>query len=235
MISMLIEQNTKYEFVDKKNIVLDKDKFQKLLKRELIGTIIHFSNSNGKSPKVLEVGCGAGFFLKDVKNLCVSIMGVDLQDIFDYRLLKSDKVSFVRGDATKLPFRDCEFDIAFSMDVIEHVEDSLSFLVESKRCLKENGLIIIGTPNYSRLSMLIHNMLNLRKWPYCVGVDSVLGDVMHVREYTKQQLTDLVGKAGFNIHMYKPLWLGLFRPHVGVEYPKIMKKQCQFHYVIGKK
>ncbi len=199
-------------------------------------TITTFFNVKEKyDVKILDVGCGSGYLLKEIRKFCNSIIGLDLQDIFDYRLLKDDKISFVRANATKLPFKDEEFDMIYSMDVIEHIKDDLAFLVESKRCLKKNGLIIIGTPNYSRLSMFMSNVFNLRRWPHYIGSNSVLGNIIHIREYTKQQLIILIGKARFNVCTYKPLWLGLFKPYVGIKYPKIMKKCCQYHYVVGKK
>src|SRR5437899_904862 len=47
-----------------------------------------------------------------------------------------------------LPFQDEQFDLIFSVDVIEHLEKPLLALHEYNRVCKTGGYIFIQTPNY---------------------------------------------------------------------------------------
>src|SRR5262245_13542600 len=51
-----------------------------------------------------------------------------------------------------IPFRDASFSTIINSEVIEHVPDSPEILAGSRRVLKPGGILIIGTPDYSRWS-----------------------------------------------------------------------------------
>lgn len=57
-----------------------------------------------------------------------------------------------------LPYKDEQFDLVVSMDVIEHVPDPVSWTMEALRVLKPHGTLFLTTPNYASLSLrLIEN------------------------------------------------------------------------------
>ena len=106
--------------------------------------------------KILEVGCGAGFLLNSVKKNFpnAKLFGIDLTE----KLLEvakkeqSSSISFQNGDATKIPFRDNEFDVLIFKNLLHHVvretrEDSkkaaFKALQEMKRVLKTGGRIFV--------------------------------------------------------------------------------------------
>ena len=61
------------------------------------------------------------------------------------------------GDATRLLFENKSFDIVFSRDLFEHIENATKTLVvkESYRVLKPGGKTVIKTPNLSYLPLAI--------------------------------------------------------------------------------
>ena len=63
-------------------------------------------------------------------------------------------IQFIEGQ-TKFPIKDKMFDLIIAMDVIEHIKDTELFINELKRVLKNNGAIIITTPNYSNLKFTL--------------------------------------------------------------------------------
>ncbi len=55
--------------------------------------------------------------------------------------------NLVNASALQIPFANSSFDLIIIQDVIEHLNDTNSFLIEIKRVLKPNGIIYLSTPN----------------------------------------------------------------------------------------
>jgi 2-polyprenyl-3-methyl-5-hydroxy-6-metoxy-1,4-benzoquinol methylase len=55
--------------------------------------------------------------------------------------------SVVNGTALQLPFSDHSFDLIIIQDVIEHLNETKSFIKEVKRVLKPKGMLYLSTPN----------------------------------------------------------------------------------------
>ena len=102
--------------------------------------------------KVLEVGCGDGFGTRMVLQDVGSVCAVDFDPLFvkdvNERMSERWKFECRVHDmlAAPVPGR---FDAAFSLDVIEHIEekDERTFLTNITRSLTEEGVLIIGTPS----------------------------------------------------------------------------------------
>ena len=56
-------------------------------------------------------------------------------------------VTYVTGDAQRLPFSDGSFDTVFAFDVIEHVPDEVPVIDEAARVLRRGGRLILTTPS----------------------------------------------------------------------------------------
>lgn len=104
---------------------------------------------NGKF-KVLEVGCGPGYFLRCIERWFPEseIYGIDIDDsLIEHAKLHLKRTILIKHDGQDIPFPDDGIDIVCSLQVIEHLERPQSFFTEAKRVLKENGLLIVATPN----------------------------------------------------------------------------------------
>lgn len=88
--------------------------------------------------KVLDIGCEEGELHSLINNK--NVYGLDLNP-------KRQKERVTKGNAENLPYKDSVFDTLISGELIEHLENPDNFLKESKRVLKNNGIIIITTPN----------------------------------------------------------------------------------------
>jgi len=155
----------------------------------------------------LDVGCGTGINTIKLKRKTDNVIGFDVKNYMKnpYR----NKFKFVLGDDKKLPFNDSEFDIVTSWDVIEHVKNDFEFLKEIYRVLKPGGKAILSTPNRERLSnkLLRLSGKNIR-YPYCLGKDGGVGEILHLREYLIKELQELSKKAGFKIIKAEGVFLG---------------------------
>lgn len=89
----------------------------------------------------VDIGCGDGFILKQLKYLFPEavVKGTEINPTW----IESDSV--VYGDVTKLPFADGEFEVVFSVDVLEHIPDIRKALSELFRVAKKK-LVLCVTP-----------------------------------------------------------------------------------------
>lgn len=84
---------------------------------------------------VLEVGAGSGLLQDRVQDYT----GLDISATARRYFHKP----FVQGDARAMPFRDGEFDAAWSIWVLEHVPNPEMALAEMRRVIKPNGLLLL--------------------------------------------------------------------------------------------
>jgi 2-polyprenyl-3-methyl-5-hydroxy-6-metoxy-1,4-benzoquinol methylase len=100
-----------------------------------------------KKGKLLDFGCGTGWFLEGAKKHYDSY-GVEYSDSIRKWLLKKLNINTFK---TLESIKGNKFDIITAFDVIEHVSDPLLLLKNLKKNLKKNGIILIYTPNFDSL------------------------------------------------------------------------------------
>lgn len=101
--------------------------------------------------RICEVGCGAGLILFEISPLADAAIGVDLDAA---RLASAERIrraagrhrmTFVRGDARRLPLASGYFDLVVCSEVIEHIEEDAAALGELRRLLRPGGRLILST------------------------------------------------------------------------------------------
>lgn len=105
-----------------------------------------------RGKEVLDVATGTGYGADVLMRIgeATSVTGVDRSDeaiayaVSHYGAAGSD---FIVGDALRLPFLDDRFDVVVSIETLEHIVDQQSFLDELARVLREDGTLILSTPN----------------------------------------------------------------------------------------
>jgi ubiquinone/menaquinone biosynthesis C-methylase UbiE len=110
-----------------------------------------FAKTHCSGKNILDYGCGSGYGTLTLSETANKITGVDIsQEVIDYcdKKYKKYNLSFemILPD-TLLPFGDGMFDVIVSFQVIEHVNNVSYYLYELNRNLKDNGKLIITTPN----------------------------------------------------------------------------------------
>ena len=101
-----------------------------------------------KNADILDVGSGEGVLVEKFREAGYNIIGIDLNYASKY---------IIKGDLSKLPFKDGTFDYILCLDVIEHlnVEYQKEALSEIKRTLKKNGELILSVPNLAHFASRI--------------------------------------------------------------------------------
>lgn len=143
-----------------------------------------------KKTKILDIGCWSGPLEElFVKEDC-HVTGIDIEEEpLEYARKRFPTFHFVKASVTdQLPFKKKSFDIVLYFMVIEHIPKGteLQSLIHINKVLKPHGHLFINTMNNSVLS-------NLLDPAYFFG---------H-RHYDKDQLIDLLEKAGFTVKEVK--------------------------------
>jgi ubiquinone/menaquinone biosynthesis C-methylase UbiE len=132
-----------------------------------------------RGKKVLEIGCNTGYGTKLLSQVCRRIVGVDLSpNALRTAAAKycGANVDYLLVDGMKLPFRDGEFELVISFQVIEHIRNYETYLSELKRVLGADGIAVFTTPNARvRLDP------GMTPW-----------NEFHVREFSAEELGELL-------------------------------------------
>ncbi len=112
----------------------------------------------GKVPRVLDLGCGAGFLANELARTGLKVTGIDssansLEVARRHDCTRS--VEYLTGSALALPFPDRSFEVVSAMDFLEHIEQPARVLSESARVLVPGGLFFFHTFNRNIVSYLV--------------------------------------------------------------------------------
>lgn len=98
-----------------------------------------------RGKRILDLPCGVGAFSASLMADGAEIVSVDIERN-EALLVPAER--FVLHDANLMfPFADSEFDGIVSIEGIEHIENPFHFLRECRRVLKDDGCLIVTTPN----------------------------------------------------------------------------------------
>jgi len=109
--------------------------------------------------RILDVGCGPGFYVKELLDEVGGAGHVTAVDGSPDMLAAARRrteghanVDFHQGDATGLPVGDGEYDGAICVQVLEYVPETTDALREIQRALKPGGRAVIWDIDWSTLS-----------------------------------------------------------------------------------
>lgn len=145
-----------------------------------------------KNTEILDVGCGEGVLVEKFRKEGYNIIGLDLNYSSEYVL---------RGDITKMPFIDREFDVVLCLDIIEHLnfEEQKNALDEVNRVLNDDGSVILAIPNLAHFASRIL-FLYTGKLIRTSTIERHKGD-RPIKEYL-----EMIGNAGFRIEERKGIF-----------------------------
>jgi SAM-dependent methyltransferase len=154
--------------------------------------------------RVLDCGCGLGWFLKVIGELTACrLTGSDYDParLAVARRELSGRASVVAADIGRLPYADATFDKVVLSEVLEHLPDDFGGLTEVRRVLRPGGLVAITVPNhdYPFLWDPINWVRERLGWtPIREGVFGGLW-TDHVRLYKREEILSLVERARLDV------------------------------------
>jgi SAM-dependent methyltransferase len=103
-----------------------------------------------KNNLLLDVGCGAGFFLEEAIKRGWKAYGTELSDAA-VKVCSQKGIPVVQGGLDPVKFDDTGFDVIFSSEVIEHINNPSGELPNIYKLLRDGGLYYVTTPNFNGL------------------------------------------------------------------------------------
>ena len=154
--------------------------------------------------KILDVGCASGWFLSKLASVFpkAQCFGIDIYDKaiqHGHKLYPS--ITFQSADAHTIPFKDKSFDLVICTEVLEHVDDPKSVLLEIKRVLNKDSFAIIeldsGSPLFST-AWFIWKKFKGGVWTHA-----------HLHSFTPKKLEKIILSSGFHIIKKKKFNIGM--------------------------
>ncbi len=135
---------------------------------------------------LLDVGCGRGFFLRNVARASARdgsgglkptlhfLVGCDLLDRVDL-----EDAAYVTASAERLPFTDRSFDIVTCFHTLEHTRDLAAAIAELKRVARKQLIVIV--PRQRRYEYTLDLHLQFFETPELLR--AVMGDGGEIRQF----------------------------------------------------
>lgn len=157
----------------------------------------YFLTWNGKNQKVLDIGCGEGFFAEKLVEAGNQVVGVDLLSQPRHRDILADYIQadLDQGLEQALPALGASrFDRVLLQDVLEHVRNPAKLLTDCHQLLTPQGLLLVSVPNVANITVRL--ALLFGRFEYA---ERGILDKTHIRFYTRKSARRLLESAGYQI------------------------------------
>ena len=165
--------------------------------------------------KLLDVGCGDGQFLAQMQHLGWEAMGIEPDREAAKVAQEHFNIPVMAGTLESAKFPDNFFDAVTLSHTIEHVSNPIWLLQECRRVLKQNGKLVVTTPNVASLG---HQRFGKAWW----GMDPP----RHFYLFSLQTLADCAEESGFHIQrLYttarwaREIW----------DASRLIRRECKIH------
>jgi ubiquinone/menaquinone biosynthesis C-methylase UbiE len=155
-------------------------------------------NFNNPSGKILDIGCGTGHFLNEMKKSGWKTTGVELNNKAREYAIDRFRIEVFPPEALRsLP--DQEFDCVTLWHVLEHFYEPFEYFREIKRLLKPGGSVYVALPNSASFDALHY------------GKEWAAYDVpRHLWHFNPSTFSLFSEKTGFRITSYRILPFDVF-------------------------
>jgi len=184
----------------------------------------------GEPFRILDVGCGTGASVVDLKKMFgrdVEVIGVDVVqlqlDLARKRVREYGvHAEFVWFDGARLPFEDNSVDAIYTSDVLGHVEHVHVWLKELHRVLKPGGSLAM----FSESKLGKHAVIRRYLLRNDLNIDPHAE--FHISLFSKGGLRDKITKTGFTIEKMLGVFLFNFFAHPDESYEKLQGQKKFF-------
>lgn len=146
--------------------------------------------------RLLDLGSGFGHFLDLARKRGWQTQGVEVSDYAIQFATETLKLDVFRGELEQAHFADNYFDVVTMWNFLDHLHDPLSLLLEVKRILKQDGLVVMRMPNVSFQLPGFKLFKKIEKVAGVLGLKNPF--VIHNYGFSEQTLKVIFQRAGFN-------------------------------------
>jgi len=139
--------------------------------------------------RLLDVGCGYGFFLHHMSRRGWRVEGIEIS-----ATARHHARTHLRLDVSSIPlprpeWADGTFDVVSLLYVIEHLPDPAAVLREARRLLRPGGLLVLRWPNTTPIARV------LKPWS---GRLRLYQAPSHLFDFSRETITRLLDQVGFH-------------------------------------
>ena len=152
-----------------------------------------------KTKKLLDVGCGIGYFLEVAIKRGWQVYGSEYTDDA-IEICRKKGILMHKGVLNPENYEEESFDIITSFEVIEHINNPIDELTNFNKILRKGGLVYVTTPNFnSLLRYRLKSDYNVICYPE------------HLSYYTPKTLKKLFTRIGFKTNKIQSTGISLTR------------------------
>lgn len=156
-------------------------------------------------PRVIDVGCGDGYFSHQLARLGAQVTGMDLSPAgLAKARSRTPEGTFLEHDLSQpFPVPDGSFDAAWCSEVLEHLFAPLKTLEHIARVVRPGGLVLLTVPYHDRLKNVAIALFEFER-----HYDPTYP---HIQYFTRKSLATIVERAGLRVQ-----WTGKCGSNLGL-------------------
>lgn len=153
---------------------------------DLLGKVTSWSRSHGlKRPRLLDVGCGVGYFLHLAQDAGMQVRGLELSESAVNYARTNYGLNVAQGTLDEVTIAPESCDIVVLWHVLEHLPDPVAALRQISQILAPGGLLLAAVPNFGSIEARVFG----RRW-YSLDAPR------HLYHFTPETLQRVVERAG---------------------------------------
>lgn len=149
--------------------------------RDILARVERYRKNN----TLLDIGCGAGHFVKTAKAVGWSAEGIEVAP-YAVEICRKNKIPVIEADLLTYE-RPEHYDVVSLLEVIEHLTNPEKYIEKARQVLCKGGCMILTTPNFNSIT---RRMIG-DKWR---AINSE-----HLFYFTPKALCNFISKNGFRI------------------------------------
>ncbi|MBI3379910.1 class I SAM-dependent methyltransferase, partial [Candidatus Gottesmanbacteria bacterium] len=120
---------------------------ENLIRKDSIRTLKNLEILGYSNKSLLDIGCGAGFFIDEARKRGWQVQGIDKSIITTKYARNKLKLKVINSDFIDYKFFNRKYKIITLLQVIEHLSNPRIMLEKIYNLLESSGILCIATPN----------------------------------------------------------------------------------------
>ncbi len=149
---------------------------------------IRFFRRAKRTGRLLDIGCGMGYFLAACRNWGYEVEGMDISEDSAAYIRDHLNIAVAVGTLDNIDYPQATFDVITMWHFLEHARDPRLYLQKTQKWLNPGGILVVDVPNYTSTDAQ-HAWQLWKGWhlPF------------HLYHFTPETLCGLLTEQGFRV------------------------------------
>ncbi len=153
---------------------------------------IRFFKKTRRQGRLLDIGCGMGYFLLACRRCGYDVEGMDISADSAAYVQDELKIPVAVGTIDGVDYPPASFDVITMWHFLEHAREPDQYVEKARRWLKPDGILVVDVPNYMGTDAR-------KMWDHWTGWSLPY----HFYHFTPETLKQLLAKYGFRAIRHK--------------------------------